>query len=183
MFIFQLKKSKFKSPFLSDYNPQTQVTRVVDQGEPAEFKTLFKGWKDKDQTVGLGKRFTGENSITMTYCGTYTNSQIYEYCTEYTAGRGVAKVVQTKFDARTLHEQPSVAAQSRMVDDGKGAKEVFRVDNFDLLQVAEEDHGRFYSGDCYVVLYAYNNGSRDQYIIYYWLVRAYDKSTRHDLFC
>ncbi len=71
-------------------------------------------------------------------------------------------MVQTKFDARTLHEQPAVAAESRMVDDGKGAKEVFRVDNFDLLQVAEEDHGRFYSGDCYVVLYAYNNGARDQ---------------------
>ncbi len=88
-------------------------------------------------------------------------------------GRGIAKVVQTKFDARTLHEQPAVAAESRMVDDGKGAKEVFRVDNFDLLQVAEEDHGRFYSGDSYVVLYAYNNGARDEYLIYYWLVRRH----------
>jgi len=53
----------------------------------------------------------------------------------FLAGRGIAKVVQTKFDARTLHERPAVAAQSRMVDDGKGAKEIFRVDNFDLLQV------------------------------------------------
>ena len=43
--------------------------------------------------------------------------------------------MQTKFDAQTLHDKPAMAASSRMVDDGKGAKEVFRVDNFDLLQV------------------------------------------------
>jgi hypothetical protein len=34
-----------------------------------------------------------------------------------------------------LHEQPQLAAESGMVDDGKGAKEIFRVDKFDLLQV------------------------------------------------
>ena len=60
-----------------------------------------------------------------------------------------------------------------MVDDGKSAKEVYRVDNFDLLQVPEEDYGKFYSGDCYVILYAYNDGRKDNYIIYYWLVRRY----------
>ena len=57
-----------------------------------------------------------------------------------------------------------------MVDDGTGAKEIFRVDHFDLVQVPDEDHGKFYSGDCYVVLYAYNSGGRDQFIIYFWLV-------------
>ena len=107
-------------------------------------------------------------------------------------GRGVAKVVQAKFDAKTLHERPAVAAEARMVDDGSGAKEVvshnnsfphsqnrdltikivqvFRVENFDLVQVDEEDESNFYSGDCYVVLYAFNNGTRDNYMIYYWLV-------------
>ena len=57
-----------------------------------------------------------------------------------------------------------------MVDDGTGAKEIFRVDNFDLVQVPDEDHGKFYSGDCYVILYAYNTGSQDRFIIYFWLV-------------
>ena len=38
----------------------------------------------------------------------------------------MAKVVQAKFDAKTLHERPAVAAEARMVDDGSGAKEVFR---------------------------------------------------------
>ena len=57
-----------------------------------------------------------------------------------------------------------------MIDDGKSAKEVYRVDNFDLVEVAEEDYGKFYSGDCYVVLYAYTVNNRDNYIIYFWLV-------------
>merc|ERR1719226_281376 len=95
-----------------------------------EFKALFKAWRDKYENTGIGKK--------------------------YSVGRGVAKVVQAKFDARTLHERPEVAAEARMVDDGSGQKEVFREKNFD-------------SGACYVVLYAFNNGSRDNYMIYYWL--------------
>ena len=45
------------------------------------------------------------------------------------------------------------------------------MENFDLVQVDEEDENKFYSGDAYVVLYAFNNGTRDSYMIYYWLVR------------
>ena len=37
-----------------------------------------------------------------------------------------------------MHEQPQMAAESGMVDDGKGAKEIFRVDKFDLLQVSRK---------------------------------------------
>ena len=44
------------------------------------------------------------------------------------------------------------------------------MENFDLVQVDEDDEKNFYSGDCYVVLYAFNNGTRDNYMIYYWLV-------------
>ena len=78
--------------------------------------------------------------------------------------------VQTKFDAKILHDNPMMAAETGMVDDGKSAKEVYRVNNFDLVQVPEEEYGKFYSGDCYVILYAYNDGRKDCYIIYYWLV-------------
>ena len=49
-------------------------------------------------------------------------------------GRGVAKVVQAKFDAKTLHERPAVAAEARMVDDGSGAKEVFREEYFERMK-------------------------------------------------
>ena len=62
-----------------------------------------------------------------------------------------------------------MAADTGMVDDGTGVKEVFRVEMFDLVSIPEEQHGIFYSGDCYVILYAYNDGRTDRYIIYYWL--------------
>lgn len=33
------------------------MTRVIDGGEPVEFKCLFKSWRERDQSVGLaGKR-------------------------------------------------------------------------------------------------------------------------------
>jgi len=125
--------------------PGTNITRVIDGGEPAEFKTLFKRWKDVGEVTSLKK---------MSYAG---------------PGRGVAKTVQTRFDAQTMVDNPKVSASTGMVDDGTGVKEVFRVEMFDLVEVPEEQHGVFFAGDCYVILYAYSDGKRDCYIIYYWL--------------
>ena len=133
--------SIFLGVFLG-YASHTPVTRVIDGGEPSEFKSLFKNWRDKDATTKL----TFSRRISMT-------------------------TVQTKFDAQVLHQNPQMASESGMVDDGQSAKEVYRVDNFDLVQVSQDDYGKFYSGDCYVILYAYNDGRKDNYIIYYWLVR------------
>ncbi|CAG0906116.1 unnamed protein product [Darwinula stevensoni] len=56
-----------------------------------------------------------------------------------------------------------------MVDDGSGQKEVWRVENFNLAPVEPQMHGRFYGGDCYVVLYAYTTGAADHFIVYYWI--------------
>jgi len=41
------------------YPSNTPVTRVVDGGEPTEFKVLFTSWKEHNQTTGLGKQHTG----------------------------------------------------------------------------------------------------------------------------
>jgi hypothetical protein len=131
-----------------NYKAGTPVTRVIDGGEPAEFKTLFQQWRDKDQMPALGRK------TSALHLG--NNNK-------------VAPTVQTRFDAQTLHENPKVAATTGMVDDGTGVKEVFRVEMFDLIPVPEQQHGIFFSGDCYVILYAYHDGKRDLYIIYYWL--------------
>ena len=57
-----------------------------------------------------------------------------------------------------------------MVDDGQGLKQVFRVENFDLVSIPPEDFGKFYSGDCYVILYTYVVNKKEKHIIYFWLV-------------
>jgi len=129
------------------YKPETPVTRVIDGGEPAEFKTLFKAWKD---------------------VGDITNFN-YKKNSSVGVGRGIAKTVQTKFDAKTMHENKAVAASTGMVDDGSGVKDVFRVEGGNLVKIPEDRHGLFFSGDAYVVLYAYHDGKADRYIIYYWL--------------
>ena len=47
----------------------------------------------------------------------------------------LVQVEKTKFDVTTLHSQPKLAAQQRMVDDGSGQVDVFRVENNSLVQV------------------------------------------------
>ncbi|XP_037086795.1 LOW QUALITY PROTEIN: villin-1-like [Pollicipes pollicipes] len=124
------------------YSNSTPVTRVIDGGESDEFKSLFKSWRDKDATIGMGKK---------------------------TSFNKIAPTIQTSFDASTLHEHRELAAQTQMVDDGSGKKEIWRVEDFDLKPLAVKDYGKFYAGDCYVVLYTYEACGRDSQLIYYWL--------------
>lgn len=125
-----------------NYGNATPVTRVIDGGEPNEFKSLFQSWRDKDATSGLGKKAT--------------------------IGQ-VAKTIQTSFDASTLHDHPDLAAHTQMVDDGTGKKEIWRVEDFDLKPVPSEKYGKFFSGDCYVILYTYSARGRQAQMLYYWL--------------
>jgi len=121
------------------YPEHTRVTRVIDGGEPLEFKNLFKSWKDSQASNGFGNT--------------------------YNVGK-IAKIIPEKFDPSTLHENHVLAAETQMVDDGSGQKEVYRVKSFDLVELPEEDYGKFYSGDCYIVIYTYG---ANNIIIYYWL--------------
>ena len=43
-------------------------------------------------------------------------------------GNRIARTVQTKFDAATLHDNPEVARETGMVDDGSGAKKIWRIE-------------------------------------------------------
>ncbi|KAL7643355.1 UNVERIFIED_CONTAM: hypothetical protein RMT77_006647 [Armadillidium vulgare] len=124
------------------YPQSTQVSRIVDGGEPPEFKTLFKDWRDKDDTVEFGPRANFKR---------------------------VKPTVQTRFDASTLHQKPELSAKTQMFDDGLGQKEIWRIKNFDLIEVPEDDHGQFFMGDCYIILYAYTASTSERYVIYYWI--------------
>ena len=41
-----------------EYGFNTRILRVIDGSEPVEFKSLFRGWKDRYQTEGLGTTVT-----------------------------------------------------------------------------------------------------------------------------
>ncbi|NXJ13969.1 VILI protein, partial [Odontophorus gujanensis] len=124
-----------------NYPASTSVETENDGSESAVFRQLFQKWTVPNQTSGLGKT--------------------------HTVGK-VAKVEQVKFDATTMHVKPQVAAQQKMVDDGSGEPEVWRVENSELVPVEKRWLGHFYGGDCYLVLYTYYVGPRVNRIIYIW---------------
>lgn len=125
------------------YPDHTQVTRVIDGGEPEEFQSLFSRWKVKSETVGFGRQHSG--------------------------GKGIAQISQTSFDAATLHEQPKLAAKLKMIDDASGNKQVYKVHQFKLVEVPQQFEGYFFEHDCYVVKYS-TSGPSDHILVYFWLV-------------
>ncbi|CAN8218627.1 unnamed protein product [Coccothraustes coccothraustes] len=124
-----------------NYPDSTSVETENDGSESAVFRQLFQKWTVPNQSIGLGKT--------------------------HTVGK-VAKVEQVKFDATTLHAKPQMAAQQKMVDDGSGEVEVWRVENNELVPVEKKWLGHFYGGDCYLVLYTYFVGPKVNRIIYIW---------------
>uniref|UniRef100_A0AAQ5XAM3 Gelsolin-like domain-containing protein n=1 Tax=Amphiprion ocellaris TaxID=80972 RepID=A0AAQ5XAM3_AMPOC len=132
--------------FIKDkgYSNKTQIQVLPAGGETTLFKQFFSDWRDKDETTGPRKA--------------------------YTIGR-IAKVEQVPFDASSLHSNKAMAAQHGMVDDGKGKVQIWRVENGDNVPVDPSSYGQFFGGDCYLILYSYRQGSREQHIIYTWWVK------------
>ncbi|XP_072927458.1 advillin isoform X2 [Hemitrygon akajei] len=126
---------------LKGYPNTTSIEMVNDGAESAMFKQLFKKWTVKGQTVGLGKT--------------------------HTVGK-VAQISQQKFDATQMHAISKVASQERMVDDGTGKTEVWRVENLKLVPVDPKTYGFFYGGDCYLLLYTYLVNRKEHFILYIW---------------
>uniref|UniRef100_A0A672ZA09 Scinderin like b n=1 Tax=Sphaeramia orbicularis TaxID=375764 RepID=A0A672ZA09_9TELE len=122
------------------YSNKTQVKLMCTGSETTLFKQFFSDWRDKDETTGPTKA--------------------------YTIGR-IAKVDQVPFDASTLHTNKAMAAQHGMVDDGTGKVQIWRVED-DKVPVDPSSYGHFYGGDCYLILYSYRLGGREQHIIYTW---------------
>ncbi|XP_032073181.1 villin-1 [Thamnophis elegans] len=124
-----------------NYSPTTSVETENDGAESAVFRQLFQKWTVHNQTTGIGKT--------------------------HTIGK-IAKVEQVKFDANSLHARPDLAAQHKMVDDGSGETQVWRIENLELAPVEGRNFGHFYSGDCYLILYKYLVYNKIHYIIYIW---------------
>lgn len=140
----KLEAMKVAEKFIEEkgYPQWTKVLRVVDGGEPTLFKQYFSSWKEA---------VVGFHPIAI------KNDHIAE------------------FDIRSLHRdkirlllKQGGSALGFMPDDGLGAKEIFRIENFELAPVDEAAHGMFFGGDSYVIKYTYTKNDREQYIVYFW---------------
>ncbi|XP_058274475.1 scinderin like b [Hemibagrus wyckioides] len=124
-----------------NYSNETQIQVLPAGGETTLFKQFFSNWMDKDQTTGPRKA--------------------------YTIGK-IAQVTQVPFDPSTLHTNQTMAAQHNMVDDGSGKVQIWRVEGGARVAVDPASYGQFFGGDCYIILYSYKQGCREQHIIYTW---------------
>lgn len=57
------------------------------------------------------------------------------------------------------------------VDDGTGTLQVWVVQHAEKTEIPITEHGQFYSGQCYVLLYTYEHPKRHEtsYVVYFWL--------------
>ncbi|XP_043208965.1 advillin-like [Amphibalanus amphitrite] len=135
--------------FAEEYMKQTgralnvPLCRVVDGGEPAEFRSLFGVWVDSDEAE--------------------------EAAAAVPALGRVAKTVAAKFDAAMLHNNTALAVETQLVDDGSGQKNVWRVQNGEVVPLDENRHGVFRASDCYVIQYCYRVAGKDRFLVYCWL--------------
>ena len=79
-----------------------------------------------------------------------------------------SKEVKT-FDVNTMHKHGH-REEDRMPDNARGTVQIWRVEDYELVDWPRNRYGIFFQGDSYVILYTYRKGNQEHYIIYFWLV-------------
>uniref|UniRef100_A0A1A8GZP3 Gelsolin-like domain-containing protein n=1 Tax=Nothobranchius korthausae TaxID=1143690 RepID=A0A1A8GZP3_9TELE len=173
-----------KSPFKQDLLSQSECY-ILDNGSD---QNIFV-WKGRDANANerkaalsaansfiKDKNYSSKTKVQVIPAGAETTmfKQFFFKWLEgqssgqtYTVGQ-IAKVEQIPFDPSKLHSNSAMAAQHSMVDDGSGKVKIWRVEGGDKAPVDPSSYGQFYGGDCYLVLYTYNDGGRQKHIIYTW---------------
>ncbi|XP_014672310.1 PREDICTED: adseverin-like [Priapulus caudatus] len=125
------------------------VVRVVEGGEPPVFKQFFREWPEEG---------TSYENIAPTSPISHVG--------------GVAHVEQTTFDASTLHDPSKQTDSQWCPDNGSGDIKIWVVkEDLELGEYPEHAYGMFFGGDCYVMLYTYNDErGKENYIVYFWQV-------------
>nr|CAH7736665.1 unnamed protein product [Callosobruchus chinensis] len=74
------------------------------------------------------------------------------------------------FDAATMEERPSLAADTQLIDDGSGTLSIWRIGRKNITKILEDNYRYFFSEDCYIALYTYQISEENQrHLLYYWL--------------
>jgi len=113
----------------NNYSPNTKITKVIEDAENVEFKSLFKTWITEKATFNFNKGYVGR----------------------------ISKIMKGNFDSSKLKEDPRLSAKTQLVDDGNGKKEIFYIENSDLKPLRQEDYGSFYKENCYIIVYTYDS--------------------------
>ena len=129
----------------NDLPKWTKVERIVENAETTMFKQYFKSWKEPEDSP---------------FCG-LTRVYPLETISEWDVGSLHA-------ENRRRLARSAGSAIGFMPDDSKGTKEIFRIEDFEMVPLEEEKYGMFFGGDSYVIKYSYEKDGRPAYIVYFW---------------
>ncbi|KAH9293450.1 hypothetical protein KI387_041356 [Taxus chinensis] len=120
----------------------TSIIRVIQGFETQPFKSKFDSWP-----------LTGGNSGA-----------------EDGRGKVAALLKQQGVDVKGMMKATPAKEEIPPLLEGGGKLEVWRVNNNSKAPVRKEEIGKFYGGDCYIILYTYHSGERKEgYYLCFWL--------------
>ncbi|XP_060174615.1 villin-2-like [Lycium barbarum] len=139
------RKSTIKAAeeYLANQNrpKSTRITRLVQGYETHSFKSNFDSWPSGSTPAPEDGR-----------------------------GKVAALVKQQGAAVKTANKSTSVHEEVPPLLEGGGKIEVWRIDGSAKTLIPKEDIGKFYSGDCYMVLYTYHSHERkEDYYLCWWI--------------
>ncbi|GMH18709.1 hypothetical protein Nepgr_020550 [Nepenthes gracilis] len=120
----------------------TRITRVIQGYETHSFKSHFDSWPAGSTTTGA----------------------------EEGRGKVAAFLKQQGVGVKGMTKSAPVNEEVPPLLEGGGKIELWRIDGSAKTALAKEDTGKFYSGDCYIVLYTYHSvDKKEDYYLCWWI--------------
>ncbi|PPR82507.1 hypothetical protein GOBAR_AA38211 [Gossypium barbadense] len=120
----------------------TRITRVIQGYETNSFKANFDSWPAGSTAPG------GEEG----------------------RGKVAALLKQQGVGIKGMTKSAPVIEEAPPLLEGSGKMEVWCINGSAKTPLQKEDVGKFYSGDCYIVLYTYHSGERkEDYFLCCWI--------------
>ncbi|XP_064999503.1 villin-2-like isoform X1 [Musa acuminata AAA Group] len=140
--------SKAAEDFIINQNrpKTTRITQVIQGYETHSFKSNFESWP----------------AGTVTGTGTSSGDE----------GRGkvAALLKQQGVDLKGISKGSPINEEVPPLLEGGGKLEVWRINGSAKNPVPKEEIGKFYSGDCYIVLYTYHSSEKkEDYFLACWM--------------
>ncbi|KAJ1384153.1 Villin/Gelsolin, partial [Sesbania bispinosa] len=119
----------------------TRITRIIQGYETHSFKSNFDSWPSGSASTGA----------------------------EEGRGKVAALLKQQGMGVKGMGKSTPANEEIPPLLEGGGKMEVWRINGSAKTPLPKEDIGKFYSGDCYIVLYTYHSGERkEDYFLCSW---------------
>lgn len=119
----------------------TLITRVIQGFETLPFRANFESWP-----LGGGAAVSEDGR-----------------------GKVAAMLKQQGVNVKGLLKGAPSKEEIPPLFDTQGKLEMWRINGTAKSAIASQDIGKFFSGDCYIVLYTYPGDRKDEYFLCYWI--------------